>query len=79
MKHTDGLHDLVDEAAGGALSAPPEMADLVRRLLVGLGEDVDRDGLKRTPERVANALMELTKGYHMNVEAVLNGALFEVT
>jgi GTP cyclohydrolase IA len=79
MKRTDGLHDLVDEADGGALSAPPEMAELVRGLLVGLGEDVERDGLQRTPERVANALLELTKGYHMNVEEVLNGALFEVT
>jgi GTP cyclohydrolase I len=79
MKHTDGSRELVDEAVGGALSAPPEMAELVRRLLVGLGEDVERDGLQRTPERVANALLELTKGYHMNVEEVLNGALFEVT
>jgi GTP cyclohydrolase I len=79
MKHTDGSRELVDEAAGGALSAPPEMADLVRRLLLGLGEDIERDGLRRTPERVANALLELTKGYHMNVEEVLNGALFEVT
>jgi GTP cyclohydrolase I len=79
MKRTDGLHDLAEEAARGALSAPPEMADLVRRLLLGLGEDVERDGLQRTPERVANALLELTKGYHMNVEEVLNGALFEVT
>jgi GTP cyclohydrolase IA len=79
MKHTDGSRELVVEAAGGALSAPPEMAELVRRLLVGLGEDVERDGLQRTPERVANALLELTKGYRMNVEEVLNGALFEVT
>jgi GTP cyclohydrolase I len=79
MKRTDGLHDVVEDAAGGALSAPPEMAELVRRLLVGLGEDVERDGLQRTPERVASALLELTKGYHMNVEEVLNGALFEVT
>jgi GTP cyclohydrolase I len=79
MKHTDGSRELAEEAAGGALSAPPEMAELVRRLLVGLGEDVERDGLQRTPERVANALLELTKGYHMNVEEVLNGALFEVT
>jgi len=79
MKHTDGSRELAEEAAGGALSAPPEMAELVRRLLVGLGEDVERDGLQRTPERVANALLELTKGYRMNVEEVLNGALFEVT
>jgi GTP cyclohydrolase I len=48
-------------------------------LLAGLGEDIERDGLQRTPERVASALLELTKGYRMNVEEVLNGALFEVT
>jgi len=56
-------------------SAIPE---LVRKMIVELGEDPNRDGLQRTPERVAQAFQELTKGYSMNVSEILNGALFEV-
>ena len=54
------------------------MQDLIRQLLVGLGEDPDREGLARTPERVARALTFLTSGYAADVDAVLNGALFAV-
>src|SRR5678810_52165 len=42
-----------------------------------LGEDPDREGLKRTPQRVATALAWLTRGYEMDVEHVVNGALFD--
>ena len=79
MDPTRTLHDLADDPAAESLSEDQrEMADLVRRLLLRLGEDPARDGLRRTPERVAGALEELTKGYHMQVDEVLNGALFEV-
>ncbi len=47
-------------------------------MLVELGEDTDRDGLRRTPERVARAFRELTKGYQMDAAEILNSALFEV-
>ena len=47
-------------------------------MLVELGEDTDRDGLLRTPERVARTFRELTKGYQMDAGEILNGALFEV-
>jgi len=50
--------------------------DLVRRLLKELGEDAQREGLERTPERVAKALRYLTAGYSQKVEEILNGALF---
>ncbi len=53
--------------------------DLLRELLVRLGEDPDRDGLIRTPERMQKALEYLTKGYGENPEVVLNDALFEVS
>ena len=43
-----------------------------------LGEDPDREGLVRTPARVKKALQFLTSGYHADVDAVLNGALFTV-
>ena len=54
------------------------MQHLIRQLLVGLGEDPDREGLTRTPERVARALTFLTSGYAADVDTVLNGALFTV-
>ena len=52
-------------------------APLVRRQLALLGEDPDREGLLRTPERVAKAMHFLTAGYEMTVEKVVGSALFE--
>ena len=54
------------------------IADLMRRILVMLGEDANRDGLRRTPERFEKALRYLTSGYHQDPEKVLNGAMFSV-
>ena len=52
--------------------------DLVREMIVRLGEDPVREGLERTPERVHRALAQLTKGYKEGAEAILRGALFTV-
>ena len=52
------------------------IAALVKSLLKELGEDPARDGLKKTPERVAKSLTYLTRGYRQNVKAVVNGAYF---
>ena len=49
---------------------------LIEQLLKELGEDPHREGLERTPERVAKALTYLTSGYSQNVEQILNDALF---
>jgi GTP cyclohydrolase I len=49
---------------------------LVEQLLKELGEDPHREGLQKTPERVAKALQYLTSGYDKNVAAILNDALF---
>ena len=54
------------------------MEDLIRQLLSELGEDPDREGLLRTPHRVAKALKFLTSGYEADISQVLNGALFTV-
>ena len=62
-----------DDGAG----ADQEFADLVRRQLELLGEDPDREGLRRTPERVATSLAWLTRGYELDVQQVVNGALFD--
>ncbi|HYM21235.1 MAG TPA: GTP cyclohydrolase I FolE [Candidatus Kapabacteria bacterium] len=53
------------------------LRSLTRSLLVELGEDPDRAGLKRTPHRVAKAWRYFTNGYEMDIEKVLNGAIFE--
>jgi GTP cyclohydrolase IA len=52
--------------------------DLVREMLVRLGEDPEREGLLRTPERVQKALEFLTRGYNEDPEALLKNALFTV-
>jgi GTP cyclohydrolase IA len=53
-----------------------EMAQAVRTLLIGLGENPDREGLIDTPKRVVKALQFLTKGYHESLDELLNGAVF---
>ncbi len=50
---------------------------LVRELLIELGEDPDREGLAKTPKRVAEALAYLTSGYHADVQRLINEAIFE--
>ncbi len=55
-----------------------ELADLVEQMLVLLGEDPQRSGLAKTPERVDKALRFMTKGYETNVDHLLNGALFPI-
>jgi GTP cyclohydrolase I len=52
--------------------------DLYREMLRRMGEDPERDGLLRTPERMEKAMAFLTKGYTMDVNAVLHNALFDV-
>lgn len=52
--------------------------DLYRELLVRIGEEPNRDGLLRTPERMEKSLKFLTRGYTMDVKEVLHEALFDV-
>src|ERR1700738_463521 len=54
------------------------MQDAIRKLLGGLGEEPDREGLRNTPDRVAKALRFLTGGYRADIDQVLNNALFTV-
>ena len=53
-----------------------EMRQIVARFLHLLGEDPQREGLLRTPERVANAWSFLTRGYRESLEQIVNGAIF---
>ena len=52
---------------------------LTRELLVALGEDPDREGLARTPARVARALAYLTSGYRSDISTLINDAIFTQT
>jgi GTP cyclohydrolase I len=54
------------------------MQDLIKSLLMGLGEDPGREGLRDTPKRVEKALRFLTSGYDADIDEVLNNALFTV-
>ncbi|XP_054736877.1 GTP cyclohydrolase 1 isoform X2 [Anastrepha obliqua] len=55
----------------------PELSRSYRLLLSGLGENPERQGLLKTPERAAKAMLFFTKGYDQNLEDVLNGAVFD--
>lgn len=53
-------------------------ADRVREIIRALGEDPEREGLVKTPERVQKSLAELTAGYAEDIDTIINGALFDV-
>ena len=76
-------NSVVKTPAGSAAAvATPDtqsLQDLVRELLIRLGEDPERDGLRDTPRRVEQALRFLTGGYRKSLEDTLNGALYSVT
>ena len=53
------------------------MQDAVRTMLLGVGEDPDREGLLKTPKRVAEAMRFLTGGYNQSLDDLVNGAIFD--
>ena len=55
----------------------PEMVETVRSLLTQLGEDTEREGLRKTPERVARSLAYLTEGYGLDPRAIVGDAIYE--
>ncbi|MDX2098714.1 MAG: GTP cyclohydrolase I FolE [Leptolyngbyaceae cyanobacterium bins.59] len=61
---------------------PPEVSDeqmvkAVRTILLGVGEDPEREGLLKTPKRVTEAMQFLTSGYNQSLEELVNGAIFD--
>ena len=56
---------------------PAGVEESVREILVNIGEDPERDGLLKTPNRVARMFDELTSGYHTDPEKLINGAVFD--
>jgi len=55
------------------------MQEHFAKIIESVGEDLNRDGLRNTPTRAAKAFEFLTRGYHQNIDEVINGALFEST
>jgi GTP cyclohydrolase IA len=70
----DAMKDLIETPTLTSVS----FEELAREMLVRLGEQPDREGLAKTPERYTQALQYLTKGYREDPEQILKGALFSV-
>lgn len=68
------------EEMGGSGKPPdvPVLQSLVTEMLLALGEKPSRNGLLKTPERVAKALAFMTQGYQRDIDHLLNGALFPI-
>ena len=73
------LHDRYAPDESGLADHLDAYSALVKRQLELLGEDTDRDGLRKTPERVAKAMTWLTHGYTQSATEVIGDALFEET
>jgi GTP cyclohydrolase I len=56
-----------------------EMRELIRELLLAIGEDTEREGLQKTPVRVEETVRFLTEGYRLNLKKIVNGAIFRET
>ena len=54
-----------------------DTSDLYKKLIASTGEDVNRDGLLKTPQRASSAFAFLTQGYQQSLEEILNGAVFD--
>ena len=57
-------------------AASEHISSMVESILVELGENPGREGLRRTPERVDASLRFLTRGYHLDIDKIINGAIF---
>jgi GTP cyclohydrolase I len=53
------------------------MKEEIKKILLAIGENPERDGLKKTPERMEKSLLFLTSGYRENIKTIINGAVFE--
>jgi GTP cyclohydrolase I len=75
MVKSEEVKDFTEEES----STSDALEERVRAMIGDLGEDPGREGLAKTPQRVAKSLRYLTSGYTYNVDQVLNGALFSVS
>jgi len=78
MEHLEFDDNLFDEGLAGSKMDSKEIQKAVSNILQAVGENPDREGLKRTPERVARMYTELLSGYSSDPNKVVNDAIFEV-
>ncbi len=78
MEKVEFDDNLFDERLSDCQVDMDEVKNAVSRILCAVGENPDRDGLKRTPDRVARMYGELLAGYHKDPVKVVNDALFDV-
>ncbi|WHZ27599.1 MAG: GTP cyclohydrolase I type 1 [Nitrospira sp.] len=75
----ENKRELIEDTSGSGKPADlPVLQSLVNEMLVALGERPGRNGLLKTPERVAKALAFMTQGYQRDIDHLLNGALFPI-
>ncbi|KAI8884867.1 GTP cyclohydrolase I [Backusella circina FSU 941] len=72
-----GARQRRDESPEQKEEREKKLADAVKTILTCIGEDPEREGLLKTPDRYAKALMFFTKGYEENIREVVNEAIFE--
>ena len=71
-------HELEHLEELGVAAPSDPITGAVRKMIAEIGEDPDREGIQKTPARVAKSLRFLTSGYHQDIDKVLNGALYSV-
>ncbi|CAO3643316.1 unnamed protein product [Mucor hiemalis] len=72
-----GARERRDESPEKRTEREAKLAEAVKTILTCIGEDPDREGLMKTPDRYAKALMFFTQGYEKNINDVVNEAVFE--
>ncbi len=71
-------HELENLEEMESMATADPLAAAVRKMIVEIGEDPDREGVLKTPARVAKSMRFLTSGYQQDIDKVLNGALYSV-
>ena len=71
-------HELENAEELAVANAADSIEVAVRKMIEEIGDDPDREGVQKTPARVAKSLRFLTRGYHQDIDKVLNGALYSV-
>jgi len=78
MEHIEFDDNLSDEGLAGSKVNAEEIQKAISSILLAVGENPEREGLKRTPERVARMYDELLAGYKADPIAIVNDAIFDV-
>ena len=79
MQELESLKEPVDVDPEELVSRKNSLVEAIRQILISVGEDPDREGLDRTPQRIARMYDEILAGYKTDPVALVNEALFEVT